>query len=275
MKKLFVIVAIAILIVVGVGLWNQKNEPVDGEGVEFQIAFNDAQSLEAGDPVTMEGQSVGEVRGIRPNPDGEGTLVTVHVAQKYAPYVHQPPDSSARIIEAGWLWNTTRVDIVNRGDTSLPVDDNAMVMGMDDWQAEELFYGREVIEEGIAGITAAAQERLDQARQALESEKAQQVRQDIESLRKDLEDYTVQTAEVSQEKLDQLMEKSRNLTERLQKMGEGDTAARLESIFLDLKERVSSGPSEEVKEDGGIILEAGPDDQPEPSPTPVLEMEQG
>ena len=129
-----VIVAVAILEVTGVGFFGPK--------YELRTFASEAEDIQVGAPVTLDGVNVGNVQNIllTPHPQDRGHAVTLQlqISKTFQPYIRS--DSRASLITSGLLGD--RYVNITRGLTGSPIPDNGTV------QSEEVPDIKEVVQRG-------------------------------------------------------------------------------------------------------------------------------
>jgi phospholipid/cholesterol/gamma-HCH transport system substrate-binding protein len=118
-----VILAVAILYVTGVGFFGPK--------YELQTYASEAEDVQIGAPVTLDGVNVGNVQSIRltPHPQDKAHAVTMElqIAKKFQPDIRT--DSRASLITSGLLGD--RYVNITRGLTGSEIPDNGVVQGQE------------------------------------------------------------------------------------------------------------------------------------------------
>lgn len=129
-----VIVAVAILWVTGVGFFGPK--------YQLRTFVSEAEDVQVGAPVTLDGVNVGNVQSIRltPHPQDRAHAVTMvlQISKTYQPDIRA--DSRASLITAGLLGD--RYMNITRGLSGPPIPDNGVV------PAEEVPDIKQVVQRG-------------------------------------------------------------------------------------------------------------------------------
>lgn len=116
-----VILAVAILWVTGVGFFGPK--------YQLRAYVSEAEDVQVGAPVTLDGVNVGNVQSIHLTAHPEDRLhavtMVLQILKKYQPYIRT--DSRASLITAGLLGD--RYMNITRGLTGSPIPDNGIVQG--------------------------------------------------------------------------------------------------------------------------------------------------
>lgn len=276
------LIALLILVVVLIAgivsyQYFRAQAPSPENGTTYRILFEDSKGLEAGDVVTLQGVKVGRVESVERDQETGRVAVEVLVDSQSSGRIPPPPNTSARLISEGWIWERTRVQLLTRGESAESIEEGVTVEGLENWAAEQAWRGREKAQQGIRAVVETAEESLGNARQWAESPEARELRSDIESLRAELRQMGGDAALDAQSKAQKLLSEGRQLTDRLMQFGREDLASDLESTFLELRDRLRkstselerSVQSETAEESEGVIIMASPTPSESPSPTPV------
>jgi phospholipid/cholesterol/gamma-HCH transport system substrate-binding protein len=129
-----VILAVAILEVTGVGFFGPK--------YELRTYVSEAEDVQVGAPVTLDGVNVGNVQNIqltaRPQDREHAVTMVLQVSKKYQPYIRT--DSRASLITSGLLGD--RYVNISRGLGGSAIPDNGIV------QSQEVPDIKEVVQRG-------------------------------------------------------------------------------------------------------------------------------
>ncbi|MCC5877954.1 MAG: MCE family protein [Candidatus Sumerlaeia bacterium] len=224
-------------------------------GTFFVVTFADVQGLSEGDPVTLDRTQIGEVGNITQAAGVDAHWeVTLLIDPDHSHSVTSK--SSARIIRSGILNRATEVRILNHADGGSPIRPGAVVQGVESSVEEQLFLGGEAarrgmdqLKEGWGNLSARLGESMEGARDWFSSPEAQNIRDRMESLRQDIQEFTVARAGEASEKMQETLAKGRELVTDLRDLGRDDLADEvsesLDTMTEQYEEAMEAEPGDE------------------------------
>lgn len=212
-------------------------------GFTYIVTFTDIDGLKKGDAVTLEGNQVGEVTELRQGPGEDAPWeVTLLIYPDFRGAVRQ--ESSARIVSSGLLRRSAEVRLLNRGGEGEPIRQGTVVRGVDTWAEEQIFFGRDAarrgldqLGEGWDKISRRLGETMDDARDWFSSPEARGIKDRLENLRMDIQNFTATRAEEAGEKLQESLARGRELILELRDLGRDDLADEVSESLDTMREQ--------------------------------------
>lgn len=145
-----VLVAVIILIIL-VFLMSGSTGGLFAPKLTLRSYFDNASGLKNGAPVTLEGVTIGNIKGIRvvPSRSPKPVEVTMQIGEKSLPFLHV--DSSTVIAQAGVLGDSF-VDITSKGATGPPPKNGSELRSVDTPSIQEVVNSSEAALQQINGL---------------------------------------------------------------------------------------------------------------------------
>lgn len=256
--RVAVATAVGLALAVGAAyfLFGRPPEPA----LTYTVTFADVRGLRAGSPVTLEGDQIGHVTAIAQAADEEGRWrVELGIHPEHREAVRGGDGGSARLVRRGWVRRQTEVRIVNLPDAGEPVEEGALVRGLDSRAEEQAFRARDAAQRGWEGVrqgwealSARLGATVDEARDWFTSPEAQELKGRIDQLRDDIAGFTTARTEEASVALQRMTARGRELAEELRELGRDDIAEELSESMDTLHEQYEEameGREEEEEEE--------------------------
>jgi len=238
MKRLFTLAVVATL--VGAAAWFYWPSAKEGAGPTLQVLFDRHHDLSPGDPVSLEGQQIGEVVAVEP--EGQSMRVKIRLHGQGARSI--PSDSTFKV-ERGWLGGRQLAGHVLDPE-SPPLESGATVEGADSTlellakqgQGKAARALEDFKESGWFRKTERLMGELEEALEEFDWEElGEEMRSDLERMSRDLAALAGLTDEAARDGYRKLKPEIEKLIRELEALGKSQEAERLRRHLEELFER--------------------------------------
>lgn len=258
------LIALPLAVLAGAWAYQILDSRPPADGFEFTATFFDPGSLSEGDPVKLNGNTIGEVSGIEPHSEEGKWAVHVRLYRDAEVILAGPPEGTAIITESGWLRRGAHLEIVQPESGGTPLAEGGILPGLGERNnslGDHLARARMAAEQGLQqareaseGLRQRAMMEVDvlhdRLREIADGPEAEALRQQFDTFRQEVTQAGEQGAEQARDAARRAVEEGRKLIESLRLMGRDDLAEEVsESVGLLRESEEMESRAEEEGED--------------------------
>lgn len=211
--------------------------------LEFDVVFNKADGLEAGQPVTYNDVTIGTVKKVKLIENGQ-VAVTVSIDTEHTARIFK--ETQFEIVRAGGFLDfsgSQAIEVTDGGGTErTPLTAGDRIRGIDGW----LDRAGEVAETAQDWIADNGPELIEKAKKWKDSPEGQKLISDVEDFAKSARDLSAeQWQSFRDEKLPEIEERALEMKRELEEAGQSEEAQELWESFKKFADKVTNDDEEQ------------------------------